>query len=93
MRGKLIKEATAGVLSMGRGISMAFAGSVTQPSESEGIPTGRAPFHRPGFHQYRGLGLPEHVRPVASTSRFQPSHGRRPGRSLAQGFSSWRWPP
>jgi Putative MetA-pathway of phenol degradation len=40
MQSKLMKAATAGVLSMCMGISMAFAGSVTQPGETVGIPTG-----------------------------------------------------
>src|SRR5580704_12751553 len=40
MRSRLMREATVGVLSMSTGISTALAGSVTQPGETVGIPTG-----------------------------------------------------
>ena len=40
MRSKLMSVATAGVLSMCMSISTALAGSVTQPGETVGIPTG-----------------------------------------------------
>ena len=40
MRNGLIKVSAAGVLAMCTGISTALAGSVTQPGETVGIPTG-----------------------------------------------------
>jgi hypothetical protein len=59
MRSKLTRVPTAGTLLICIGISIAFAGSVTQPREDCGHRGWRAPFAGPLFRKYGGLGLPE----------------------------------
>jgi hypothetical protein len=90
MQSRLMRVATAGVLSMCMSISTALAGSVTQPGETVGIPTG-APLPQ-------GLYFTDTVdwgcRTTSPTTclgiTIRSSRGRRLGRSSARGCRSSR---
>jgi hypothetical protein len=88
MRGRLHAAVIAYALSMCIGLStVAFAGSLTQPDETVGVPAGAPLPEGLDFANTADWGCRNTIPPAATASRFPLLPGRRLGRFSAQGCS------